>query len=123
MKRNFAFWHHYLMRLKPANSVFLLGVFCTLVSAIQVSAQEGRPEVDVLRSDPDPVTISDSETKIVNKSTPLVTSKETQRDSVQVRPSKAIKANEKTEEKEEDPLSFNFLYYIIEKFKLSDVID
>ena len=111
------------MRLKPANSVFLLGVFCTLVSAIQVNAQEGRPEMDILRSDPDPVSISDSETKIVNKSTPIATSKETQRDSVQVRPSKPIKASEKTQEKEEDPLSFNFLYYIIEKFKLSDVIE
>lgn len=111
------------MRLKPANSVFLLGVFCTLVSTIQVNAQEGRPEMDILRSDPDPVSISDSETKSVNKSTPIVTSKETQRDSVQVRPSKPIKAGEKTQEKEEDPLSFNFLYYIIEKFKLSDVIE
>lgn len=123
MKRNFAFWKHYLMRLKPANSVFLLCVFCTLVSTIQVNAQEGRPEMDILRSDPDPVSISDSETKSVNKSTPIVTSKETQRDSVQVRPSKPIKAGEKTQEKEEDPLSFNFLYYIIEKFKLSDVIE
>lgn len=28
-----------------------------------------------------------------------------------------------TKEKQEDPLSFNFLYYIIEKFKLSDIIE
>lgn len=111
------------MRLKPLNSGLLLGVFCTLVSAIQVNAQEGRPEMDILRSDPDPVSISDSETKVINKSTHVISTKEAQRDSVQVKPSRAVKSNEKTQEKEEDPLSFNFLYYIIEKFKLSDVID
>lgn len=118
MKRNFAFWSHYLMRLKPANSVFLLAVFCTLVSTIQVNAQEGRPEMDILRSDPDPVSVSDSETKTI-KSTP----KELLRDSIQVKPVKTFRSNEKAPEKEEDPLSFNFLYYIIEKFKLSDVIE
>jgi len=26
-------------------------------------------------------------------------------------------------EKEEDPLSFNFLYFIIQKFKISDIVD
>jgi hypothetical protein len=122
MKRNFAFLEHYLMRLKPANSAFLLVVCCTLVSAVPVSAQEGRTEMDILRSDPDPVSISDSETKII-KSTPAVTTKETLRDSLQVKPVKTIRSAEKSQEKEEDPLSFNFLYYIIEKFKLSDVID
>lgn len=109
------------MRLKSANGVFQLAVFCTMVCTTQVSAQES--EMDFLKSDPDPISVSDSETKIVNKSTPIITSKETQRDSVQVKPSKTIKSNEKIQEKEEDPLSFNFLYYIIEKFKLSDVIE
>jgi hypothetical protein len=109
------------MKLKPANSVFQLAVFCTMVSTTQVNAQES--EMAYLSNDPDPIIVSDSETKIVNKPTPIVTSKETQRDSVQVRPSTTIKSSEKIQEKEEDPLSFNFLYYIIEKFKLSDVIE
>lgn len=92
-----------------------------MVSTTQVNAQES--EMAYLSNDPDPIIVSDSETKIVNKPTPIVTSKETQRDSVQVRPSTTIKSSEKIQEKEEDPLSFNFLYYIIEKFKLSDVIE
>ena len=35
------------------------------------------------------------------------------------------KANRKpsAEKKEEDPLSFNFLYYIIQKYKISDIVD
>lgn len=36
---------------------------------------------------------------------------------------KAPKDEEKVQKKEEDPLSFNFLYYIIEKFKLSDIVE
>ncbi len=28
-----------------------------------------------------------------------------------------------TEKKDEDPLSFNFLYFIIEKFKVSDIVE
>jgi hypothetical protein len=28
-----------------------------------------------------------------------------------------------TEKAEEDPLSFNFLYFIIQKFKISDIVD
>ena len=37
----------------------------------------------------------------------------------------AIKAAEKNEAKrsEEDVLSFNFLYYIIQKFKMSDIVE
>lgn len=48
--------------------------------------------------------------------------KEVQRDSSQVKMLKPIKPSEKAR-KTEDPLSFNFLYYIIEKFKLSDMIE
>lgn len=109
------------MRLKPANRVFQLAVFCMMVSTTQLNAQE--LEMDFFKSDPNPISVSDSEIKIVNKSTPIITSKETQLDSVQVRPLKTIKSNEEIQEKEEDPLSFNFLYYIIGKFKLSDVIE
>jgi hypothetical protein len=31
--------------------------------------------------------------------------------------------NKATEKTEEDPLSFNFLYFIIQKFKISDIVD
>jgi hypothetical protein len=31
--------------------------------------------------------------------------------------------NQSAEKTQEDPLSFNFLYYIIQKFKISDIVD
>jgi len=125
MKRNFAFWIHYLMRLKPANSVFLLSVCCSLLAVLDLHAQEGKPqiEMEIMKSDPDPVSTSESDLRTNSKSVSPSTSKEITRDSLQIKPVKPVKSSEKTQEKEEDPLSFNFLYYIIEKFKLSDVID
>lgn len=36
---------------------------------------------------------------------------------------KIQKEDEKAQKEENDPLSFNFLYYIIEKFKLSDIVE
>jgi hypothetical protein len=89
-----------------------------------VDAQEGKaqPEIEAtsLRSDPDPV-LSESENR-TNKPTSSAV-KEAHRDSVQVKLAKPFKPIEKGEKEEEDPLSFNFLYYIIEKFKMSDIIE
>jgi hypothetical protein len=84
-----------------------------------VKAQENRPF-------PEPEVIV-KETKIDHTSldSEPVTTTRSQRDSVQVilKPApKPTKTGEKAnKEKQEDPLSFNFLYYIIEKFKLSDI--
>jgi hypothetical protein len=92
------------------------------------SAQEGRMDADpVLKetprtAEPDPVLSSESESRSSKTVQPAITVKESPRDSVQVKVTKPSKATEK-EEKEEDPLSFNFMYYIIGKFKLSDIIE
>jgi hypothetical protein len=47
------------------------------------------------------------------------------KDSVYSKPNKVVRPAEGRNQKEEDPsvLSFNFLYYIIQRFKLSDIID
>ena len=37
--------------------------------------------------------------------------------------SKTDTAKPATEKSEEDPMSFNFLYFIIQKFKISDIVD
>ena len=68
------------------------------------------------RAEPDPV---DPESKTSSKTSTIAA-----RDSSSQ--SKAIKPVSKTSDKttkQEDPLSFNFLYYIIEKFKMSDMIE
>lgn len=112
------------MRLKPLNSAILLILCFALFSAISALAQEDRSsEIETIvretpRNDVDP---GGGEGESRKPTTPTV--KETTRDSVShLKVVKPIKPIEKVP-KEEDPLSFNFLYYIIEKFKLSDIIE
>jgi hypothetical protein len=132
MKLNFAFWHHYLMRLKPAHSVLPIVVFLTLFFAMPAGAQEERQgETEPIaketpRTDPDPA-VSDSDIRTGNRPNvipaALKEAKEAPKDSiVQNKVIRHLRPVEKVP-KEEDPLSFNFLYYIIEKFKLSDIIE
>ena len=77
---------------------------------------------EIPRNEPDPLLTSESESRNTKTTLPAATVKESPRDSVQVKITKPTKAADK-EEKEQDPLSFNFLYYIIGKFKLSDIIE
>jgi hypothetical protein len=88
-------------------------------------AQENRPFPE-----PGEVITRDVKIEYNNNSTepePVLAPAKPQRDSVQVilKPAaKPPKGGEKgAKDKQEDPLSFNFLYYIIEKFKLSDIIE
>ena len=118
------------MRLRPFNSVFLLLVFMTLVCSIPLNAQEGRAQAEIEgitketpRVDPEPISVSESESRTTGKTTPSIVAPKETRDSVQVKSVKPVKPIEKSQKEEEDPLSFNFLYYIIEKFKLSDIIE
>ena len=118
------------MILKPSNRAILL----LLVGACcfgKVNAQEGRLDSEAAatreaaKTDGDGGSvIFESEVKSSPKPiTPAAPTKESSRDSIQVKTSvKPVKPTEKTQ-KEEDPLTFNFLYYIIEKFKLSDMIE
>ena len=48
----------------------------------------------------------------------------TYRDSVAIKAAKArVSKKPSDDKKEEDALSFNFLYYIIQKYKISDIVD
>jgi hypothetical protein len=110
------------MTFKPFHIIFPL-LFVGVCFVNQATAQEEEREV------PDPeVVVKDSKdikepkseqldveieatTHIVK---PVVTP---QKEAEPVKPTKPTKAADK------DPLTFNFLYYIIEKFKLSDLIE
>ena len=117
------------MKLKPYIVAGLLMCWA-LTCSTMAHAQEGKMQQDadpvlkdVPRNEPDPLLSSESESRSTKNVLPATTTKETPRDSAQqVKFTKPAKASEK-EEKEEDPLSFNFLYYIIGKFKLSDIIE
>lgn len=103
---------------------------CALTCSTVVSAQEGRMQdtdpalKEAPRNEPDPVLSTESDSRNTKSALPAIAVKEASRDSaqVQLRITKPTKASEK-EENEEDPLSFNFLYYIIGKFKLNDIIE
>lgn len=117
------------MILKPSNRaiLFLLVGACCFG---KVNAQEGRLDSEAAavresaKTDGDGGSVTfETESKTSPKPTPVAPAKESTRDSLQVKTSvKPVKPTEKPQ-KEEDPLSFNFLYYIIEKFKLSDMIE
>lgn len=116
------------MKLKPSIVAIMLVCWAFACSTV-ARAQEGKMQQDadpilreVPRNEPDPLLSAESESRSSKNVLAPTTSKETSRDSVQVKFTKPAKSNEK-EQKEEDPLSFNFLYYIIGKFKLSDIIE
>ena len=95
--------------------------------AIEAQAQEDKSQAEIeatskeiLKNEPDLTLPSESDSRATKSI--AVPTREIQRDSIQTKIIKPVKAAEKPE-KEEDPLSFNFLYYIIEKFKLSDIIE
>lgn len=116
------------MKLKPANRLFpilVMGIFMS-VPAIGQDQEERTPmEIDASLKDirdPEPgESESKTESKVVSKPISTIS---VLRDSVSqtkfVKP--ASKSTDKSQ-KSEDPLSFNFLYYIIEKFKMSDMIE
>lgn len=60
-----------------------------------------------------------SQGRDTNTSNSTATSTNTKKQEPQ-KPSSSNPSNDKTQE---DPLSFNFLYFIIQKFKFSDIVD
>lgn len=113
-------------------------VFSTLLISFSAQAQEGKPILDPenkesSRTDNDPLM---GETPDSRSNRSLSMPAPTGEPSVVVRDAeakalkpvakpaeKSQKEEEKAQKKEGDPLSFNFLYYLIEKFKLSDFVE
>lgn len=108
------------MKLKPWHmilSIFTLGMMVSTQGFSQEERTANELEFSTTKSDSPPA--SEGELKPVKIQAPS-----SQRDSIQIKPIvKPTKPSEKTQKNTEDPLSFNFLYYIIEKFKLSDIIE
>ncbi len=110
------------MKHKPFYRI-VLAMYTVLAFCVSAKAQEEKSysEGEIVtrdaRIDLDPITLAEGE-PTPDKNTITVAIKP---DSLIVRPVKPIIKS--TDKVEEDPLSFNFLYYIIEKFKLSDIIE
>ncbi|HRI77999.1 MAG TPA: hypothetical protein PLR06_00560 [Cyclobacteriaceae bacterium] len=110
------------MKLKVSN---LLATFAAVfILGLTAQAQEDMPVVE----NPDPYhrefNLNEDKILIYDRSHST-----TAKDSVQVLQrvvpgNKALKPDaSKNKEAEDDALSFNFLYYMLQKFKLSDLID
>jgi hypothetical protein len=139
MEVNFAFRQHYLMKLKTCHTRILTAVFFTLLLPAGAMAQDDRfsfeenSSKEVVKQDPDVPSGSEIPESKLNKGVlsapaqeaPAVTREAEPKPKTAVKSlEKSLKEEEKIQKKEEeDPLSFNFLYYIIEKFKFSDIVE
>jgi len=115
------------MQVKLRFSLVLFAVTCLF--GTRASAQdEGQPnpEFQELNQQHPDVSLTDDKTLLMDADVKVSKGQTNSREAVApvnrnkndntVKPS----SNDKTEE---DPLSFNFLYFIIQKFKISDIID
>lgn len=118
-----------LENMKVKFSNLLTSFAALLLFAFSVQAQEESPVLEAPEATHREINLDEDKTLINDHPNHTTTIK----DSVQivprmiVQPAKnarpdANKENRK-EKGEEDALSFNFLYYMIQKFKLSDLID
>ncbi len=114
-----------------AKIIFSLSVAALGLLSLPAFAQEegqGNAEIQELNSHQE-LNLNDDKTLIMDADakttkTPVVRDTPSQNNNVkrqeQQKPSGATSVGDKTQE---DPLSFNFLYYIIQKFKISDIMD
>lgn len=130
---------NYFMKLKFSHPVTLTAVLFTLLFPLGAFAQEDKAIFDGEISSKEPVkqdlenpSLTENPEFRTNKNSTLPTSQEatSTRDS-ELKNAKPVvktvekpqKEDEKVQKQEDDPLSFNFLYYIIEKFKVSDILE
>ena len=125
------------MKLKTCHTALLTAVLFALLMPLGAFAQESRTGFDessvkdpAKQDQESPSGSENLENRLNIKNTGPSTGTEAVfvRDAEIKKPApktieKAQKDAEKAQKPEEDPLSFNFLYYIIEKFKFSDIVE
>ncbi len=107
-------------------NLFLNGcAYCTFLIAMGWSANvRAQEDLGPLRTErTEHMEAQDADSKPTLTRTSITPSRETARDSMSVKPASPRKPDTKNENAQDDILSFNFLYYIIQRFKLSDIVD
>ena len=114
------------VKLKFSLVLFLAACFITFSAHAQDESQPS-PEVQELNQEHPELNLNDDKTLLME-----VDAKATKNQSpthegstntaVKNKSDNAAKPSS-SEKTEEDPLSFNFLYFIIQKFKISDIVD
>ena len=99
-------------------AIFLLG--------LTVQAQDELPLLEIQDPAHSELNLDEDKTLIYDHPSHLSIARDSSRAALTV-PAKVLKQdtpkNGRKEKDEEDALSFNFLYYMIQKFKMSDLID
>ncbi len=88
--------------------------------------EEGQPNLEVQELNRHPeLNLNDDKTLLMEVDAKSAKNLSTSHEGTTATASKAKTDATKpaTEKSEEDPMSFNFLYFIIQKFKISDIVD
>lgn len=108
-------------------SVLLVAWLISVPASAQEDSQ-GNVEVQELNSHPE-LNLNEDKTLIMDADAKPTKASQTGRESSPT-PQNNVKKQETQQkpssssvDKSEDPLSFNFLYFIIQKFKISDIVD
>jgi hypothetical protein len=114
-----------------AKIIFSLSVaaglgFCSLPVFAQEESQ-GNAEIQELSSHQE-LNLNDDKTLIMDADVKTTKMNSAVRDTPSMSQSSNAKKTEQQQKStgdktQEDPISFNFLYYIIQKFKISDIVD
>lgn len=127
------------MKLKSFHTVLLTAVLFTLLLPLSAVAQEDKvtfdPEIptkeSIKQDQESPSGTENQELRATKNSTSMTTQEPAIGRDSELKNAKPViktvekpqKEYEKIQKEEDDPLSFNFLYYIIEKFKVSDIVE
>lgn len=105
---------------------FLTAGCVALVSPNLYAQEDGYPMHNFQEPTYQELNLSEDKSLIYdhNENRPARTIQSIQKDSLAMQASKGkVVKKATTEKKEDDALSFNFLYYIIQKYKISDIVD
>jgi hypothetical protein len=109
--------------LHRIQSFILIAFFCVMHTVCSGQIEELMPADTSQVSEIDPTETEEKEVRLMLTSDKDSTSKVTpSKTKSHTEPSRPEKVKEESEE-DDSILSFNFIYYIIRKFKLSDIID
>lgn len=110
------------MKVKVSHLLFATAAIFLLTLTVQ--AQDELPLLEIQDPTHRELNLDEDKTLIYDHPSHLSTVRDSSRTTLIV-PAKILKQdkNSRKEKDEEDALSFNFLYYMIQKFKMSDLID
>lgn len=120
------FWHN-RESMKVKVSYLLPSIAAIFLLALTVKAQDELPLLELQDPAHRELNLDEDKTLIYDHPSHLSTVRDSTQSASRLVPAKVLKQdtpkNNRKEKDEENALSFNFLYYMFQKFKMSDLID